>query len=67
MLVLSRKSRQRIIIGEGIEITILAISGNRVRLGITAPREVPVRREELHVRTHTAAFSLQPQADVASR
>lgn len=61
MLVLSRKSNQRIIIGEGIEITILSIRGNRVRLGVTAPLEVPVRREELqcthaHCRMSTPAI-----------
>ena len=47
MLVLSRKSHEQIIIGQGIEITVLAIRGNRVRLGINAPPEVPILREEL--------------------
>ncbi len=54
MLVLSRKTQERIIIGEGIEVTILGISGNRVRLGIKAPPEVPILREELECRIHNA-------------
>jgi len=47
MLVLSRKEGQRITIGDTIEITVLEVRGNHVRLGICAPREMPVLREEL--------------------
>lgn len=50
MLVLSRKVNERIVIGENIELEILGIRGNIVRLGINAPREVSVIRHELRER-----------------
>jgi len=50
MLVLSRKVGERIWIGEDIAITVVRISNNGVRLGIDAPHELPVVREELKKR-----------------
>jgi carbon storage regulator len=47
MLVLSRKRGQKIRIGEAIEVSVRAIDGDRVRLGIEAPREMPILRGEL--------------------
>jgi carbon storage regulator len=47
MLILSRKVHQEIVIGDGISITIVAIRGGQVRVGIKAPRHVPIRRNEL--------------------
>lgn len=47
MLVLTRKENQRIFIGENICLTIVAIERDRIRIGIEAPREVPIWREEL--------------------
>ena len=47
MLVLSRKIGERIIIGDGILLTILSVRGGQVRLGIDAPRSTAIRREEL--------------------
>lgn len=49
MLVLSRKVDERILIGDGIEVQVLSIIGGRVRLGVTAPRDVTVLRAELEV------------------
>ena len=49
MLVLSRKFNESIVIDGGIRITIVEICGNRIRLGIEAPKEVGVMREELVV------------------
>ncbi len=48
MLVLSRKRDQQIIIGDGIVITVVEIRGDKVRLGIEAPREVSVHRREIY-------------------
>ncbi|MHC4124288.1 MAG: carbon storage regulator CsrA [Planctomycetota bacterium] len=48
MLVLSRQKDQSIVIGDNIEITIVDVRGDKVRLGITAPREVPVHRREVY-------------------
>ena len=47
MLVLSRKLNEEIRIGENIVVRVIGIKGNQVRLGIVAPTEVPVMREEL--------------------
>ena len=48
MLVLSRKVGERIRIGEGITVTVVRVTGGGVRLGIEAPAELPVVREELY-------------------
>ena len=50
MLVLSRKSNEEIVIGSNIRIKILEITGNCVRVGISAPNHVPVLREEIFAR-----------------
>jgi carbon storage regulator len=47
MLVLSRKVGERIQIDSGITITVVEVHGNRVRIGIEAPRQVNIRRQEL--------------------
>lgn len=47
MLVLSRKKDETIVVNGGIEVTILEIRGDKVRVGITAPRDVPVHRKEV--------------------
>jgi carbon storage regulator len=47
MLVLSRKPGEKVVIGEGITVTVLEIVGNRVRLGIEAPGDVRILRGEL--------------------
>ena len=49
MLVLTRKTNQSIMIGDEIEITVLAVSRDKIRLGITAPRDVPVFRKEVYL------------------
>lgn len=49
MLVLSRKSGQKIQIGDNITITVTKVGGNQVRLGIDAPMETPIRRGELRL------------------
>jgi len=47
MLVITRRSGERVVLGDDITITVLEISGSTVRLGIDAPTEVPVYRHEL--------------------
>ena len=49
MLALSRKLQESIIIGDNIEITVLSISKDQVKLGINAPKSVPVHRKEIFV------------------
>ena len=48
MLALSRKKNEAIVINNNVEVTILEIKGEQVKLGITAPREVPVYRKEVY-------------------
>ena len=48
MLALSRKANESIIIGNDIEITILEVKGEQVKIGIKAPKSVPVQREEVY-------------------
>jgi carbon storage regulator len=49
MLVLTRKSNQSIMIGDDIEVSVLSVMGEKVRIGISAPREIPVFRKEVYL------------------
>ena len=49
MLVLTRKTNQSIMIGDEIELSVLAVSGDKVLVGISAPRDVPVFRKEVYL------------------
>jgi carbon storage regulator len=49
VLVLTRKANQSIMIGDDIEVSVLAIMGEKVRIGIDAPRSVPVYRKEVYI------------------
>ncbi|WP_417396925.1 carbon storage regulator CsrA [Gimesia chilikensis] len=48
MLVLSRKKDESIVINENITVTIVEIRGDKVRLGLTAPRDIPIHRQEVY-------------------
>ncbi len=48
MLVLSRQRDESIMIGDNVEITIVDVRGDKVRLGITAPKSIPVHRREIY-------------------
>ena len=54
MLALSRKKNEALIINNNIEITVLEIKGEQVKLGISAPKEVPVYRKEVYVQIQDA-------------
>ena len=66
MLVLTRKSNQSVMIGDDIEVTVLSIIGEKVRIGIQAPREIPVFRKEvyLEIQQENAAARASAQAEV---
>lgn len=54
MLALSRKKGEALIINNNIEITVLEIKGEQVKLGISAPKEVPVYRKEVYIQIQDA-------------
>ncbi len=54
MLALSRKKNEALVINNNVEITILEIKGEQVKLGISAPREVPVYRKEVYIQIQDA-------------
>lgn len=54
MLALSRKKNEAIIINNNIEITILEVKGDQVKIGISAPKEIPVYRKEVYIQIQEA-------------
>ena len=67
MLVVSRKIGQRILIGDKISVTVIKISGGGVRIGIDAPDEMPVMREELAIEIAQQAKAEEAKAEVGGR
>jgi carbon storage regulator len=71
MLVLTRKSNQSIMIGDDIEVSVLSIMGEKVRIGIQAPRDIPVFRKEVYLEIQQergrelAAASARSEVDAA--
>jgi carbon storage regulator len=61
MLVLSRKKNETIIIDDHIVITVVEIRGDKVRLGIEAPKEVPIHRSEVHAAIHAEQPAALPE------
>lgn len=66
MLVLSRKEGERIVIGDNITLVISKVNGNRVTIGIEAPRDVKIVRGELEVAATSAELETRPLAAPAT-
>ena len=54
MLALSRKKNEAIIINNNVEVTILEVKGDQVKIGITAPKDVPIYRKEVYLQIQEA-------------
>lgn len=54
MLILTRRVQEALMIGDDVTVTVLSVKGNQVRLGINAPRDVEVHREEIYHRVKQA-------------
>ena len=65
MLVLSRKKNESIVVDDSIVITVVEIRGDKVRLGIEAPREVPIHRSEVRDAMDAAAAQVEPPVKLA--
>lgn len=50
MLILTRRAGESLVIGDDVKLTVLGVKGNQVRIGIDAPRSLPVHREEIYLR-----------------
>jgi carbon storage regulator len=63
MLVLTRKSNQSIMIGDDIEVSVLSVMGEKVRIGIQAPQRIPVFRKEIYLEIHREDEAVESHND----
>ena len=63
MLILTRRIGETLIIGDDVNITVLGVKGNQVRLGINAPKDVSVHREEIYLRIQQEKQGVDTVAD----
>jgi carbon storage regulator len=54
MLILTRRVGESLMISDNVTVTVLGVKGNQVRIGVNAPKEVAVHREEIYTRIHNA-------------
>jgi carbon storage regulator len=66
MLILTRRVGETVVIGNDVTVTVLGVKGNQVRLGVNAPREVAVHREEIFERIKREQADDKPQRQVVN-
>ena len=64
MLILTRRVGETLMIGDDVTVTVLGVKGNQVRIGVNAPKEIPVHREEIYERIKREQQAQQPQESV---
>ncbi len=62
MLILTRRVGETLMIGDSVSVTVLGVKGNQVRIGINAPKDVAVHREEIYQRIHREGGEESPDA-----
>jgi carbon storage regulator len=66
MLILTRRVGEALMIGDDVVVTVLGVKGNQVRIGITAPKNIPVHREEIYERIQNEGSSKPAQPNGSS-
>lgn len=67
MLILTRRISESVIIGDNVKITVLGVKGNQVRLGIDAPKDVSVHREEIYQRIQQEKYAEVVKAEIEAK